>query len=56
MIARALKWNHGEDSLPAYSQKSHETVANGGFLVHEKTQDCLEVIHSVSGDVLDTLN
>lgn len=51
MIAWALKGDHGEDSLPTYSQESHETVANGGFLVHEETQDGLEVIHSFSRKV-----
>lgn len=56
MIAGALKGDHGEDSLPAYSQESHETVANGGFLVHEEAQNRLEVIHSVGREASDTLH
>lgn len=56
VVARALKGNHGENSLPTYSHESHEAVANGGFLVHEETQDCLEVIHGIGGEVSDTLH
>lgn len=47
VVAGTLKGDHGENSFPAYSQQSHETVANCGFLIHEETQDTLEVIHDV---------
>lgn len=56
MIAWALKGDHGEDSLPAYSQECHKTVTNGGFLIHKESQDGLEVIHGVSRKVVDSLH
>lgn len=53
-IAGTLKRDHRKDSLSPNSHESHETVANGGFLVHEETQDSLEVIHDVSHKVSQT--